>query len=298
MRIRAPKFVRKLVRKKPDLLFYGGLVAIGAGTVGACVASFKAKDAIDEMTEELDDIRENKDEMEESEYNKEVTHIYINTSLKVVRYYALPLASEILGVYLLRKSHGELKKEVKELGGLLAATTHDFKTYRKRVIEKEGKEADENYRYGITEEEVREVDEEGGETVKAVRKPSRNPLTSPTSRFFDESCREWTKIPEENMAYLCRLQEIFTDRLRTDGYVFLNDVYAALGMPKTELGHMVGWVYTLGEGYVDFGITDIYSGSKAVNDAKKRFVNGYENVILLDFNTDGYIINEVSKIGW
>ena len=64
-----------------------------------------------------------------------------------------------------------------------------------------------------------------------------------------------------------------------------------LGIPRTRAGQIVGWVYDednpLGDNYVDFGIYDI-NREKTID-----FVNGYERVILLDFNVDGNILDRI-----
>lgn len=73
--------------------------------------------------------------------------------------------------------------------------------------------------------------------------------------------------------------------------MFLNDVYDMLGIPRTKAGQIVGWFYDpknpnhKGDDYVDFGLYDLYK------EKTRDFVNGYEEVILLDFNVDGPIIN-------
>ena len=43
---------------------------------------------------------------------------------------------------------------------------------------------------------------------------------------------------------------------------------------------------TDGDNFVDFGLYDL------TNEAKRRFVNGYERTILLDFNVDGVIYDK------
>ena len=62
-----------------------------------------------------------------------------------------------------------------------------------------------------------------------------------------------------------------------------------LGAKRTKAGAQVGWVYDeknpVGDNYVDFGIFDIY------NPKSRDFVNGYEKVIVLDFNVDGVILD-------
>ena len=60
-----------------------------------------------------------------------------------------------------------------------------------------------------------------------------------------------------------------------------------LGIPKTQAGQIVGWIYDekepMGDNFVDFGIYDINKPSN------RDFVNGHERSIWLDFNVDGDI---------
>ena len=62
-----------------------------------------------------------------------------------------------------------------------------------------------------------------------------------------------------------------------------------LGIPRTKEGAVEGWVKEKnGETIVvDFGIYELYK------DAARDFVNGYENVILLDFNVLGNILEMI-----
>ena len=73
--------------------------------------------------------------------------------------------------------------------------------------------------------------------------------------------------------------------------MFLNDVYDQLGIPRSRAGQVVGWIYDeLNpniDNYIDFGIYDLYK------EGSRDFVNGYERTILLDFNVDGPILNNI-----
>jgi hypothetical protein len=71
--------------------------------------------------------------------------------------------------------------------------------------------------------------------------------------------------------------------LQARGHVFLNEVYDALGIPRSQAGAVVGWVRGQGDGYIDFGLFN------SENDRARDFVNGYERSILLDFNVNGVI---------
>lgn len=108
------------------------------------------------------------------------------------------------------------------------------------------------------------------------------------ARFFDETSPNWTKYSETNLMFLKLMQNHCNDLLKARGYIFLNEVYEKLGIPKTKAGQLVGWVYDeknpIGDNYIDFGIFNVNN---------RQSVNGYENAILLDFNVDGVILDKI-----
>ncbi len=111
---------------------------------------------------------------------------------------------------------------------------------------------------------------------------------SPYARWFNEKCAAWTKDPERNKFYILRQQDYANEKLKARGYLFLNEVYELFGIPKTKVGQVVGWVFKpenpTGDNYVDFGIFAAHN---------KEFLNGYEQSILLDFNVDGMILDQM-----
>ena len=111
---------------------------------------------------------------------------------------------------------------------------------------------------------------------------------SPYAVFFDEASAAWTKIPECNKMFLLQQQNFANDKLRARGYLFLNEVYEMLGLPRTRAGQLIGWVYDaknpVGDNYVDFNI---------FNTRNREFVNGFEKSVLLDFNVDGNILDRL-----
>ena len=132
--------------------------------------------------------------------------------------------------------------------------------------------------FGGIEEEKKETEKDN--SLKDI---------SEYARFFDVDCRRWTNDPEKNMFFIKQVQEYANVRLQNEGYLFLNDVYDMLGLPRTRAGQCVGWVYDeknpIGDNYIDFGIYKF--------DKNKEFINGYEPVVLLDFNIDGCIIDKI-----
>jgi hypothetical protein len=158
------------------------------------------------------------------------------------------------------------------------------------VIDKFGQKVDHELKYGIKAREIEEtvIDTDGKETTVTRKIDVANPdLYSEYARFYDDGCTGWEKDPEYNLMFLRAQQAYANDKLKAQGYLFLNEVYDMLGIPKTKAGQVVGWIYNPtepnGDNYVDFGIYDMYKENC------RDFVNGYERVILLDFNVDGNI---------
>ena len=74
----------------------------------------------------------------------------------------------------------------------------------------------------------------------------------------------------------------------------MNEIYRALGIPETEAGQVVGWIYDPEnpeiDSFIDFGLYDLHK------EKTRDFVNGHEKTILLDFNPDGYILDKAYRI--
>jgi hypothetical protein len=159
------------------------------------------------------------------------------------------------------------------------------------VVDRFGQELDKELRYNIKAKEVEEivVDEKGEQKpVKKTVHVADNPNDySDYARFFDETCVGWEKNAEYNLMFVKQIQNHANDILKARGHLLLNDVYDMLGIPRTQAGMVVGWVYDeknpVGDNYVDFGLFDVS------RETVRNFVNGYERSILLDFNVDGNI---------
>ena len=158
------------------------------------------------------------------------------------------------------------------------------------MIERFGKDLDRELKYNIKSQEIEEtvVDENGEEkTVKTTVDNITINDYSEYARCFDETCTGWTRSSEHNFAFIKNVQNWANNKLQTEGMLFLNDVYEALGFKKTRAGQVVGWVYMPDDenydSHVDFGIFNLYDRQK------RLFVNGYEKSIWLDFNVDGNV---------
>lgn len=226
----------------------------------------------------------------EADAKKDLKIYYAQCGLNLVKLYAPAVIVGMSGLMCLWSANNILHKRNAALTAAYAGVFQNLKDYRSRVVDRFGKELDRELMYNIKATEIEEtvVNEDGTEQVVKKTVEVANPdYNSIYARFFDESCKNWTKSPEDNLRFLKMVQSWANKKLETEGYLYLNDVYEALGIPKTKAGHVVGWIYDkvhpIGDNFVDFGIYDLY------NEKARDFVNGYERVILLDFNVDGNI---------
>jgi hypothetical protein len=291
------KFGRPLLhaqKHSPQIMFAGGVVAAVTSTVLACRATLKLSDAL-ANTEELRDKAEalyaegTNENYSEKEYNKDLTILKIKSILNVTKLYAPSAGLAMMSIALLTGSHITLNRRNASLTAAYATVDQAFDKYRQRVVEQLGAEADRDFRYGT---QIVTETTEGEDGKKKVVKHTRVDSTQAPSkyaRFFDETCNDWKSNPEYNRAFLHCQQTYANDMLRARGHVFLNEVYDALGIPRTKEGAVVGWILNgQGDNFVDFGIFD-----DLTNPAVRDFVNGHEYSILLDFNVDGVIFDKI-----
>lgn len=293
----------KLKKHSPEILVGVGIVGVVSSTIMACKATTKLDEVLAEpkdKIEKIHELMENPDmvpegkEYTEEDGKKDLTIMYTQSAIKVIRLYAPAVALGTLSIAAILGGHHILRKRNVALAAAYATIDKSFKDYRGRVIERFGAELDKELKYNIKAAEVEEtvVDEKGKEKkVKNTVNVADPNVYSEYSKFFDESCPGFTKDPEYNLMFLKDQQRYANDLLKSKGYLFLNDVYEMLGIPRTQAGQIVGWIYDeknpIGDNFVDFGIYDLHK------EANRDFVNGYERVILLDFNVDGDILDMI-----
>ena len=282
-------------KHSPEILMVAGIAGTIVGTVLACKATTKVSEIIEEKNKNIEDVHtcleEKPDEYTEEDSKKDLTIIYAQTGVKLFKLYAPAIGVMALSFASIIAGHKVLKKRNVAIAAAYAAIDKGFKQYRKNVIEEFGEGVDQQMRFGLKSKEIKKKDKDG-KTVKETEyyiDPDANPLNniSEYARFFDASSENFAKDPEYNMMFLRRQQDYANEMLKARGHLFLNEVYDLLDIPRSKAGQVVGWVYdkngnTKGDNYVDFGL---YRN----NQGTRRFVNGLEYNILLDFNVDGVI---------
>lgn len=299
----------QLKKYSPEILIVAGAIGTVTSTIMACKATTKVQAVLNETSAHLEVVHacaeqgyivkpetNEKIDYTDDDTKKDTAIIYAKTGLKFVKLYAPAVTLGALSLGAMVTSNQILRKRNVALGAALTAVTADYKGYRARLIERFGEKLDKELKYGVKAVEVEEtvVNEDGTEqvvknTIEVIDTPIEG--ASAYARFFDDGCKGWEKDSEHNLFYLKNLQNYLNDKLKRDKYMFLNDVYRELGLPATRAGQIVGWIYDeknpIGDNYIDFGIFDIHKPRN------RDFVNGYERVILLDFNVDGNILNRI-----
>ena len=282
-------------KHSPEILMVAGIAGTIVGTVLACKATTKVSEIIEEKNKNVEDVHicleDNTKEYTEEDSKKDLTIIYAQTGVKLFKLYAPAIGVMALSFASIIAGHKVLKKRNIAIAAAYAAIDKGFKQYRKNVIEEFGEGVDQQMRFGLKSKEIKKKDKDG-KTVKETEyyiDPEGNPLDniSEYARFFDAASENFAKDPEYNMMFLRRQQDYANEMLKARGHLFLNEVYDLLDIPRSKAGQVVGWVYdkngnTKGDNYVDFGLYRNDQGTR-------RFVNGLEYNILLDFNVDGVI---------
>lgn len=292
----------QIKKYSPEICVAFGVVGVVASTVMACKATTKVSEILDETKENLDVIHKGMEDgnINGKEYTKEdgkkdLAATYVQTGIAFVKLYGPSVVLGGLSLTSIVASNRILRRRCGALAAAYATVDRSFKEYRGRVSERFGKDVEQEIRYGIKHKEIEEtvVNEDGTETTVKKTVSTIDPELavncSPYAKFFDEASPYWEKDAEYNLMFLQAEQNYANDLLKSQGYLFLNDVYKRLGLDTTKAGQVVGWIYDKNgpiddhDNYVDFGIF--------TNDRERTraFVNGHERSILLDFNVDGNI---------
>lgn len=298
----------KLKKHSPEILVVAGVIGTVASAVMACKATTKVSDILEKAKEDINSIHDcaaNEEFVEEytpEDVKKDLTIVYVQTGIKLAKLYAPAVALGALSLSGILASNNILRKRNIALAAAYATVDKGFKEYRNHVVERFGEEVDRELKHGIKAKKIEKVivGEDGKEkkVKESISVVERDSL-SDYSFFFDESNPYWEKDGNYNRMFLLAQQQYANDKLRANGYLYLNDVLDTLGIPRTKAGQIVGWVYNPdnpnGDNYVDFGIYETYRrDEESVKGTAMRERFGkeiYERVVLLDFNVDGNILD-------
>lgn len=299
----------KVKKHSPEILAVTGVIGIATSFVMACKATTKLNPILEETQRNINAVHEavetgvahtmdpETQEIVQVPYapedgKKDLTIYSVQGGLKVVKLYAPAVTVGLLAVGCMLGSNRILHKRYLASAAAYTAVDTAFKDYRGRVIERFGEELDRELKYGVKAIEVTEevTNPKTGKTktvTKTVEVYDPN-NRSPYTFVFDETCKGWERDAQLNKTFLLQTQNYLNERLKRKGHVFMNEVLDALGIDRVRMGWIVGWWYDeenpIGDNFIDFGLFNID------DETKRRFINGYEKSVWLEFNCDGNIL--------
>lgn len=295
------------IKNAPEILLVGAIGAGAAGLYFACKGTVDAKDVIARHKERIAEIHEAEEiadpgEFTERDVKVNMVRAYGQTAWELFKVYAPAIIFEVLSLVLVLKSHGILRQRNLVLATTLAAVRASFDEYRGRVVKEMGTEADEHFLYDTVEQEreVKVVDEKTGKEKTKKEKVKMPTKPSVYSRFYDESCDDWVKNGSANYNFVRAKMITLQDKLVSQGYLFLNDVYKALGMKITIAGQSAGWIFDHSDAantLLGFKGFDSFGDGTHLSENVREFMNGEERNCLIDFvNLKDDILTDLPRV--
>lgn len=267
--------VMKVKRVSPELYLAGAVVLGVASVVAIAKAHKKSDEVIEEYKEEVDTVNWELDDLEEfgrdgagdkvvvtrQDRTRALAPVHAKLGVTLLRMYGPGIIFGVGAVGCVLASHGVMKGRSNALLSTVALLEGGWRNYRKRVVEELGPEADERFYYGADQRTV--VTVEKGEDGKKSKKRKQNQNYIPETldpsiytRVFDQyNKKKWSDDDGTNEFILHAAQRQLNDEFQIKGYLFLNDVYKALGFAETGYGQIVGWSKKKpGDGYIDLGL--------------------------------------------
>lgn len=271
----------------PVILFGTGVVGFGATVFLACRATMKVGDVLAEGEKKINEV-DSSAFLEEGAKKKTIFGVKLETAIEIAKLYAPAAIAGTVALSSFCGAHGILKKRNAGLAAAYATVDRAFKDYRKRVVEDQGEEKDFEYLHGVEEREIVEEGKNGPEvkTIKGLDADKLSKKGSMYARVFDDRNENWNPVPTNRLFHITSVEKMFNDLLIDRGYVFLNEIYDAMGFEQTPEGQLVGWVRN-SEGDNKIIMTIWENG---VHEGKE-WIRGNRDSILVDFNVDGPILD-------
>ena len=151
-----------------------------------------------------------------------------------VRTYALPIGMGLLSASMILLGYKMKCRALLAMTASYNASVAAFRTYRKRVADKYGEDAERDIYLGRSTEVVENVDENGNITVEEHE--TLNPIQEEIVLVFDSTCREWRNDPSYIKQYLDIVQRNcdINYQTRSTKHLYLMELIDAMGMPREQ----------------------------------------------------------------
>lgn len=271
------KLAFKTAKAKPGICIVIGIILGGAAVIMTGIDTYKNKEKLADDSNNIKLLKAPQDTesedavlISEEERKGQLMSARKQFMVDFIRIYWKEAALSAGAVFFILHGKKLYKHQIAELGAIYTALLQSYKQYRQNVIADMGVEKDQEYMYGLKKTET--VDSETGEVREVYLSDGKTHAPSIYSRWltegvFDNNTGMWiwqntlwdeNKIQMENN--IRWVQNNANDILTRRGYLFLNDVYDMLRLPRTKEGYHVGWVKDglindiPCDNYIDFGV--------------------------------------------
>lgn len=286
--------MNKAYDKSPQLWFLAGTVLV----IGAVVDSNKRRLKYEELKAEFkNDIREQVEMQEEFDEKKDENglvngktytlterrsdrmRLAVGFGLKTIVTYLPTALMTAGGIACYAKSFGILQGRYVAAASVIAGLTKKTKFLEDQLDKAKSalKAAD------IGEEIDYDETKKAGEEITKHDNIETEPRLcdiDPYARIFDSCNPNFEDNAEKNRWFLYGKQCWAERELKRKGRLFLNEVYEMLGYEQTKAGQIMGWIYDETKQF------NISFGLGLNTEASRRFINGYEEAVLLIFNVE------------
>ena len=279
-----------LSKHTPTILTYAGIGGFVGTSVLASRATLTYRDKLAQEFEDFAGIAEAASRLKTytvEDQRRDKAIMYARIGLRTLKHYALPLALGAASAASIVIAHNMFKARIAALGAAYAAVTAAYENYKRKMVDSLGEDTVKKILATPSELEATWEDGPDGRKIFEISADLENGAPSPYARVFDQSYTDWSSNRGNTEMFLNAVQNHMNDLLHARGHVFLNEVYDALGMERTQAGAVVGWVRGNGDDTIDFGIGE---GEVRVVNHK---ANRSESIYCLDFNVDGVIWDKI-----
>lgn len=246
------KVAKGISKNSPLILTVTGVVGIGA----TAVLAYKSRSRVEAIIEEVEETRKDEDRINElidlqdrltDEEETELTYLqenYVPVSKAVVvrdiaGAVALPVVTGVASLACVTLSWYIMNNRLLIVSGALATATAEHVYYKRKVADRFGEEVERELSTPVHKVEAEYTDEKGKKKTGEVN--VKDTLESLEGRWFDESMEYTADDFSYNKVFVESVAEKLGVQFMNRGSLTLNQVYDALGFPRSRAGALMGW---------------------------------------------------------
>lgn len=274
----------------PTIMVVTGVASMGASVFTAAKQTLKIEETLAPHVESLEKIQRGLDlDLEgytEKSAQKDKIMVYTRVSVDALKLYAVPVVLFASGTTLIFSAHRMMLQRNATLAIAFTGVKKAFDAYRANVRDEFGAEADQAMLHAYQIKEA--VDPETGKVATIRTRDWDVDHIDPYNRVFEQGATtQWHDDLGVNKLFIAGQQRMAQILLGNRGYLYLSEVYEALGFPETDISRVVGWKAKLNpDGSKDIPVVD-FGLDRPMPDDWKYTKNA---AIYLDFNCQGLIV--------